>query len=60
MKYACRIVHSPGPVPSDPCPIDRCEVDLAEKSVKLRATLPSTAVDDGPIYRKEYLPHLMR
>jgi hypothetical protein len=53
MKYACRIVHSPDPVPSDPCPIDRCEADLAEKSVKLKACLPGAAVDDGPIYRKE-------
>ena len=53
-------MHSPDPVPSDPCPIDRCEADLAEKSVKLRACLPGAAVDDGPIYRKEYLLHLMR
>src|SRR3712207_6986679 len=32
-KFAGRIVHSPGPVPSDSCPKDRCEADLAGKSV---------------------------
>jgi hypothetical protein len=40
--------------------MDRCEADLAGKSVKLRICLLGAAVDDGPIYRKEYLPHLRR